>query len=382
MLKGRSDPNVYEIQIRNSFYRANYCDNDLLYQKVLDTLFGRSRAEIFFKKGKEYIYVGFLVFSSEIYFDEQVAIKALYYWLESKSFLKYKDDLEPGALQAFLLIAEERHKKVPWHQLSWFFSRKISNSFYGINVDVSGGCYTFYFSSDKNYHFNEERKIIKEIGESVYKIEYAASIEREKLRIRRFLQTRQEEYKNKITEFFSKDLETSGLAIPIIYKNAKKEFNELEKEVVKKNKEYQKLKKRMLERGLSKEINLTILWQWLKEQGSIVPQMGFYNTPPVFESKRSNSILCVGCALDLKIKEIGTVFRGYNFKHCSDTRYFWEKFFGIHDFLDNKYDISIPCAIISSGYIKNYSYLGSETLYIEERLLEICKIWSIPFQKI
>lgn len=368
--KNKNNTKIYEFQVRR-FRKTNK-----VYENIINAVFGESRAEIFFKKNNEYVYVGFVVFSTGSYFNGVMANGVFSCWLESGGFLKYREVFDRDLFNVFLLTVKERQRGIPWHHLTWFFFRKYSNEFPGVGLDVCGECYTLYFSADKNYSNKEEKIVIDKIGEDVYKKELGGIRRVEQAKIAMFLKKRQERHKKHILNFLSQDIIASDLIKRLDSDKMKKEFCDTERE-------YKKIKDKTLNKTKQKIFNFTDFWKWSKTKGVNIPHVMFYNDPPLFEARRSNTILCLGC--NFNETEIKKLILNFNVEFCYDTKNFWNKFFTDSNFLDyesllgTKKEIKIPCAIISSSYIKNYTYLGSETLYIEERIKDICKNWQIPF---
>jgi hypothetical protein len=65
---------------------------------------------------------------------------------------------------------------------------------------------------------------------------------------------------------------------------------------------------------------------------------------------------------------------------CGRVGSFWEVFFGESEFLDHPEKVSLPQAIIGTGYIRNYNRYGGETMNVKIRLEEIAREWDIPIQ--
>ncbi len=176
------------------------------------------------------------------------------------------------------------------------------------------------------------------------------------------------------------------------------------------------------------EITKTLYWSWLTEKGDF-PETFFYNTPPIGEAQESNRILITGTKVEtrdmyeilkgleaykrvikvlqdkrlkLPASKNETLLKGHEEQPSNElilaTRSlqeygvtpeyifsarvgsFWEQFFCQDNFLDNIDKISVPLAIIGTGFMRNYNQYGGETMDVKGRLEEIASAWDIPIQ--
>lgn len=207
-----------------------------------------------------------------------------------------------------------------------------------------------------------------------------------------------------------------------------KEFHELEQGMHKGNEEYDLLRKRLTEIGKHNlEITKTTYWHWLTEKGDF-PEIHFYATPPIGEAPESDRILITGTKAETR--DMYTILQGLEvyqrvMKELGDKRQklpegetvpihvndgqqkhglvlatqslelgdvkpeyvfsgrvasFWQQFFGEECFLDNLDKISVPVAIIGTGYMRNYNAIGGETMNVRKRLEGLASAWDIPIK--
>jgi len=118
------------------------------------------------------------------------------------------------------------------------------------------------------------------------------------------------------------------------------------------------------------------------------PEMFFYNTPPVGNVSLDDRVLVTGT--NAEVSSLGSSidereFSGGYFKnlnprlldelrtspisYCSRVGSFWEGFFGSKDFLDVK--VTVPKLVVATGDMRNYNFLGGETLDVRDRLKDI-----------
>ena len=190
---------------------------------------------------------------------------------------------------------------------------------------------------------------------------------------------------------------------------------------------YIDLLRRLVEVGRpDEEITKTMYWRWLVERDDF-PEEFFNNTPPIGEAPESDRILIAGTNVETRdmykilqgletyqrvrneiqnrykmpaenISGIETLLKEHDQELIVSTDYlekydvqpeyvfssrvgsFWEDFFGEKDFLDNLDKISIPSAIITTGYMRNRNKYGGQTLNVKERLKEIASAWDIPLK--
>ncbi len=201
----------------------------------------------------------------------------------------------------------------------------------------------------------------------------------------------------------------------------KEEFATLTYKMQTGNPLYDELLRIISEKGYPEDfLNKTRFW-YSSVTTKDFPEKFFYATPPIAEAEESKRILITSTKIDNRelletikgneshykkvindmqdrIKKIygGDIYTCaqdtvedlaqntggvYNSKTeyvpCINVGYFWEQFFGTKDFLDEK--ISIPEAIIGTGYMRNHNAHGGETLDVTKRLAEIASSWHIPY---
>ena len=208
----------------------------------------------------------------------------------------------------------------------------------------------------------------------------------------------------------------------------KEKLNKLEQEMYKGNVEYDSLRKRLNKIGKNDlKITKTNYWHWLVEKNDF-PQQYFYATPPIGEAQQLNRILITGTKVETRdmydiLKGLETYQRvmkelqGKNQRSSEETKFlpenqegqtgsglilatrsleeygvapkydfcgrvgsFWPIFFDEEYFLDNLEKISIPRAIIGTGFMRNYDACGGETRFVGDRLEKIAQEWDIPIQ--
>lgn len=86
----------------------------------------------------------------------------------------------------------------------------------------------------------------------------------------------------------------------------------------------------------------------------------------------------------LEHEEIREICKRYNIQNArfdatAKIIYFWDRFFGTGKFLGGKAK-DIPALIISTGFMRNYSDAGGETLEVWDRLIEIGESYKIPVE--
>jgi len=197
-----------------------------------------------------------------------------------------------------------------------------------------------------------------------------------------------------------------------------KEFDGLRTKLTLSDPDCAAMRKKMDEVGnKNKPLDLTNLWYWLKEEGDIAhdPRVWFYGDPPISHARLSNRILFTGTSSQLRHLCKSMIEAGYkrvsnkvqigngpgsdvmlsmfqailahinipdveNFhsEFCSHVGDFWSQFFDQDKFMDNIDQVSIPCIIVGTGSMRNYNYIGGETLCVRNRLIEIANMWQIP----
>ncbi len=134
-----------------------------------------------------------------------------------------------------------------------------------------------------------------------------------------------------------------------------------------------------------------------------MPESYFYADPPLQDYSRSNRILITGepsRLYHLLINEsLNPLELSQEFKISKDLAIrlkkakkedislslrrissFWESFFNEDNFLDKP--VSVPELMISTGFMRNYNYIGGETLNVGPRLREIAQRYQIDFELI
>jgi len=171
------------------------------------------------------------------------------------------------------------------------------------------------------------------------------------------------------------------------------------------------------EKDVTGSVRLTDFWSWLKANQNAFRgfKSSFYNNPPISRARFSNQIMFIGTKAQLpyfskymtdaglmygmkKRKEnsvLLSILHGlltqnqnqinlggvndFYFEFCYRVGNFWEVFFGQEKFIDNIDQVSVPCAIISTGLMQDHSCSEGKAIEAEERLKEIASIWGIPY---
>lgn len=132
-------------------------------------------------------------------------------------------------------------------------------------------------------------------------------------------------------------------------------------------------------------VDQTTLWQYSVERNTNCPELFFYHTPPITTATIDNRIIFLGT--NSQVREAVLFFAEYQGKSsadhpklsfCSQVGEFWASFYGKANFLDALEGVTIPGAIVASGQMRNYNYMGGETITVTKRLQEIADDWGIP----
>lgn len=212
------------------------------------------------------------------------------------------------------------------------------------------------------------------------------------------------------------------------FEKMKRQYELLKSEMTPGNKDYDALQERLyflkedaerremeyakVTKKYGTNITKTLFWHWQTEKG-FHPESFFYATPPIGEAKESNRILITGTNRETSdmykiieglktYRRVMREIRGsqelsestesgllatksieeYGFTpeyvFASQLGTFWKRFFGDENFLDN--EVSVPRAIIGTGYMRNYNRRGGETVYGAKRLEEIASDWNLSIE--
>lgn len=115
------------------------------------------------------------------------------------------------------------------------------------------------------------------------------------------------------------------------------------------------------------------------------PELYFYTDPPVdpITVSRREEVLVVGTNVEVDTLEKMAEkfdFGAKGIAYASRVGTFWEKFFGVDNFLDDVDKRSAPEEIVATGNIRNYNWAGGQTVNISTRLDEIARKYEVPIR--
>lgn len=132
---------------------------------------------------------------------------------------------------------------------------------------------------------------------------------------------------------------------------------------------------------ISASVNVTAEWYYSilpPTAPCYTPEDFFHATPPVTPIGIDNSRVLL-CCTKSQAGIIGAeppAARGDRVVLCCNAGVFWESFFDEEAFFDRP--VSIPRLILATGQMRNYGYLGGETLQVQNRLEEIAEKFGVP----
>lgn len=151
--------------------------------------------------------------------------------------------------------------------------------------------------------------------------------------------------------------------------------------------------------GASRWPNKTDFWRFstlnlraredIPEEWYDQPEKCFYNNPPLDPEELStrNRILVVGTNVEtreisefFKPNELSLLVTGIDY--ASRMANFWQKFFNTEDFLDDVEGRTKPAGIVTTGLIRNYNYMGGESVPVENRIADIAEHFKLRIKVI
>jgi hypothetical protein len=130
------------------------------------------------------------------------------------------------------------------------------------------------------------------------------------------------------------------------------------------------------------DLTATDLWQWSVEKNKPSSETSFKYDPPVKATNRSNRVLIIGTSYEVaQLEKNLTIFDGEAVFE-SQTRNFWQRFFGSDDYMNSQAALTLPKRIVTTGHMRNSDAFDTYTVNASNRLNEIAAKWNIPIEYI
>lgn len=127
----------------------------------------------------------------------------------------------------------------------------------------------------------------------------------------------------------------------------------------------------------------TTRWQWsiLAPDALYEPRLLFLNTPPVSVSGvESRVLICCTRVQRATIGDNPPIACGSRVTFSTRVGLFWEAFFDDWYFCDRP--VTVPRLLAATGQMRNYSYLGGETLDVGKALEGIAVKFGVAFVRL
>ena len=127
----------------------------------------------------------------------------------------------------------------------------------------------------------------------------------------------------------------------------------------------------------------TTRWQWsvLPPNALYEPRLLFSNIPPVSVSGVDDRVLI--CCTKAQMREMSKEppVEGSRVIFSTQVGLFWEELFDGEYFCDRP--VTVPSLLATTGYMRNYNYIGGETVEVGEYLENtVTDMFSIPFVRL